>query len=163
MTEEFEFKTHVDKKYKLIADPTHKEVFHLLIESTKEHGLETCIKYFEINLNKMHKISSARQLLDETIKPKKTINFEVLTKQNDILLENSTIIFNSSSNDNEKARDANLIIFFNSMLTFVNLSSGKIVFRKGKNSFMVTIKLKDFALKKTRIEDHVEHCQFIGN
>ena len=132
MIEEFEFKTHVDKKYKLIADPTHKEVFHLLVESTKEHGLETCIKYFEINLNKMHKISSSRQLLDETIKPKKTINFEVLTKQNDILLENSTIIFNSSSNDNEKARDANLIIFFNSMLTFVNLSSGKIVFRKGK-------------------------------
>jgi hypothetical protein len=132
LTEEFEFKIHVEKKYKLIVDRTHKEVFHLLIESTKEHGLETSIKYFEINLNKMPRILSSRQSLDETIKPKMTINFEVLTKQNDILLENSTIIFNSSTHDNEKARDANLIIFFNSMLTYVNLSSGKIVFRKGK-------------------------------
>ena len=131
MTEEFEFKIHVEK-YKLIADPTHKEVFHLLTESTREHGLETLIKYFEININKMPRISSSKQMLDKSLMPKKTINFEVLTKQNDILLENSTIIINPTSNDSEKTRDAHLIIFFNSMLTFVSLSSGKIVFKKGK-------------------------------
>lgn len=106
-----------------------KDFYHLLTESTKDHGLETLIKYYEIDLSKM-----PQKALVNTLKPKTTITFEVFTKKTDILLDNSAIMTSSYYGGNEKM-NTHLIIFFNSMLTYVNLSTGQIIFKKGKIFF----------------------------
>jgi hypothetical protein len=128
---EIEYKIHIEKTYKLIVDSHHQPThfYHLLSESTREHGLETLINYYEIDLSKLTSKSSL-----DSLKPKHIINFEVFTKQTDILLENSTIMTSSNENDNEQP-NAYLILFFNSILTYVNLRTGMIIFKKGKLCF----------------------------
>ena len=133
MSKEFEYKIHIEKTYKLIAHShQHTHLYHLLTESTREHGLETLINYYEIDLSKLQSKSSL-----DSLKPKHVINFEVFTKETDIFLENSTIMTSSNQNVNE-----HLILFFNSILTYVNLRTGMIIFKKGTNCVLILKKSK---------------------
>ena len=132
MSKEFEYKIHIEKTYKLIAHShKHTHLYHLLTESTREHGLETLINYYEIDLSTLQSKSS-----HDCLKPKHIINFEVFTKETDIFLENSTIMTSLNQNDNEQM-NAHLILFFNSILTYVNLRTGMIIFKKGTNYVLI--------------------------
>ena len=108
LKEEAMISFHVEKHYKLIPMQCRQDAYHLLVENTNPSGLQATINYYAVDLNK-----------PLTRNPTKIISFEVFTKSSDFLLENSAI---STTN--------HLVLFFNSILIYVELSSGKIVFKK---------------------------------
>ena len=90
----------------------------MLIESSSQFGLNTVISYYAIDLTNVEQLNSTSNL-----KPSCLINLEVFTKNTDTLLENATVT-------STKDEDACLIVFFNSMLSYFDLKTSKLIFTK---------------------------------
>ena len=89
----------------------------MLIETSNQFGLNTILNYYEINLSNVKPVNSASNL-----KPSCSINCEVFTKSADSLLENATITSTFT--------EAYLSVFFNSILSYYDLKSSKLILAK---------------------------------
>lgn len=86
----------------------------MLFETSDDFGLNTLITCYELDLTKISKTTH--------LEPTQRINVEVLTKTTDNLLENSALTF--------KNDESLLITFFNSVLSYFDTKTAKLVLRK---------------------------------
>jgi hypothetical protein len=104
----------VAKNFKLIKDPSRKDFYHLLLEDSDSFGLKTTITYFEVDMASFAPVC---------LKAKHEINIDVLTKIGDSILDKSTLTFKDTN-------ESLLIIFFNSVLIFFDMDTGKLITKK---------------------------------
>ena len=109
IAEENKLTFHVGKNYKLIEDKTRGDYFYLLIETNNLFRGKNTI---EINLVDTFK---------DKKQPAQLIDLDIYTFENESLLENTTVT--SANNANY------LIIFFDSILTFIDVRSKSVQFK----------------------------------
>ena len=115
LIEEYKKNFPVSKDFKLIKDQNKKDFYHLLLEDSDNFGLKTTIRYYEVDLAILNSI--------DDLKIRQEINLDVLTKNGDSLLNKSTLTFKNNA-------ECLLIIFFNSVLSLVDLKMAKVIFTK---------------------------------
>ena len=108
LNEELRFIFHVEKNYKMIKDQVKNDLYHLLLERS---GQKSKIDYYTIDL----------QCFQKTKPILESIELEILTRENESLLENTAIA--------SELFQSFLIIFFESILYYVDLKSKKNIFK----------------------------------